>query len=109
MRLWITLEEETMSVVNETCLECRTKVKYDLYAGTPVYDEKRRPLKCSNEDVSYMDGVRPTNIEVQSATMKGLAYEDVLTFSFKDTGEMQFRDLAFCAIEAVTSVGTSTV
>ena len=55
-----------------------------------------------------MDGVIPTNVDVAEATFNGVIYEDLLTFSFKDTGELKIRDSDVCSINSV-SFGAGTL
>ena len=99
MRLWISLQEQTMSVVHKDCQECRSDVKYNAETGLPAHDERYRVLKCSNIGMNYMDGIRPNNTQVASVSMSGTVYEDLLTFQFKDTGAIKFKDLRFCAVD----------
>lgn len=71
---------------------------YDALTGFKVFDASGKQQACKNPNVNYMDGVIPTNVDVAEATFSGLVFEDLLTFSFKDTGEVKFRDTAICSV-----------
>ena len=63
LNLWISLQEQSLSVVSESCTDCATSVKYNAFSAGK-YENGSYPCVGGDKKVIYLDGSDPDNTEI---------------------------------------------
>lgn len=93
-KLWISLQDQSLSIVSDQCVDCQTSNKHQNTTSARVGNNGSVPCEGGNKTILYQDGFDPDNMAFSQANRSGYIVEDVFKFTYEGKTDNQSVKLA---------------